>query len=119
MFDIGFWEIALIFIVALVVVGPERLPGLVRTVGLWVGKMRRIVSEVKDEVEKELRLEELKRSINQQESVDEMKRLAERVKSINSEIQTDIRDIARLEDKPTAKADTASSESLTKRDPGV
>ena len=66
MFDIGFWEILLIFVVALIVVGPERLPGLARTAGLWVGKARRIVAEMKSEVERELQMDELKRSIQQQ-----------------------------------------------------
>jgi sec-independent protein translocase protein TatB len=114
MFEVGFWEIFLIFIVALVVVGPERLPGLVRTVGLWVGKARRIVTEVKDEVERELRLEELKHSISQQSHLDEMKQLAERVKSINSEIQTDISHTAQLiDDKPFSKTDS-SPDRLTK-----
>lgn len=121
MFEIGFWEIVLIFVIALVVVGPERLPGLVRTVGLWVGKARRIVSEVKDEVERELRVEELKRSIRQQEGIDEIKRLADRVKSINSEIQADISDTARLDDKPKPlpKEAPPSPDPLAKRDSGV
>lgn len=86
MFDIGFWELVLVFVVALVVVGPERLPELARTLGLWIGKARHMVSEVKGEVERELRMDELKRSIHQQETFEEMRRLADRVKSINSEV---------------------------------
>jgi len=43
MFDVGFWELALIGVVALIIVGPERLPGVVRTAGRWVGKGRRIL----------------------------------------------------------------------------
>jgi sec-independent protein translocase protein TatB len=42
MFDIGFWEMAFIGVIALVVIGPERLPGVARTAGLWVGKARRM-----------------------------------------------------------------------------
>ena len=38
MFDVGFWEMAFIGVIALVVIGPERLPGVARSVGLWVGK---------------------------------------------------------------------------------
>ena len=60
MFDIGFWELALIGVVALLVVGPERLPGLARTAGVWVRKVRRFVGSVKADIEQELRAEELK-----------------------------------------------------------
>ena len=55
MFDVGFWEIAIVAAVALVVVGPERLPPLARTVGLWIGKARRMVADVKADIDREVR----------------------------------------------------------------
>jgi sec-independent protein translocase protein TatB len=61
MFDLGFWELALIGVVALLVVGPDRLPGLARTVGLWVGRIRRYVSTVRDDIEREIQADELKK----------------------------------------------------------
>ena len=67
MFDVGFWEILLIMILALVVIGPERLPGAARTLGLWVGKGRRYVEGVKSEVEQEFDISEFKRVIHNQE----------------------------------------------------
>lgn len=67
MFDIGFWEILLILVLALVVIGPERLPGAARTLGLWVGKARRYVEGVKGEVEQEFDISEFKRVIHNQE----------------------------------------------------
>ena len=60
MFDIGFTEIALLSIVALLVVGPERLPAMVRTVGLWVGRIRRYANTVRQDIERELHAEELR-----------------------------------------------------------
>lgn len=87
MFDIGFWELILLAIVTLVVVGPERLPRLARTAGLWMGKARRMVSEVKSEVERELQIEEIKQSINRQGNVEEFRQLADRVKNINSDLK--------------------------------
>ncbi len=60
MFDIGFWEMSLIALIALVVLGPERLPKLARTVGLWVGRARRMVSDVKADIDREIRNSELK-----------------------------------------------------------
>lgn len=66
MFDIGFWELTLILIVALVVVGPERLPRLVRTAGLYLGRARRAVAAVKADVQRELAAEELKNALQKQ-----------------------------------------------------
>lgn len=53
MFDIGFWELLLIGLVALLVIGPERLPGAARTLGLWVRRARALVNLVRDEVERQ------------------------------------------------------------------
>lgn len=55
MFDVGFWELALIGIVALVIIGPERLPGAAHTAGLWVEKGRRMLRDAKSDIDRELR----------------------------------------------------------------
>tara|TARA_R110002096_G_scaffold42642_10_gene114864 strand:+ start:3574 stop:3867 length:294 start_codon:yes stop_codon:yes gene_type:complete len=60
-FDIGFWEFSLIAIVALVVVGPEKLPELTRTVGKLIGRARRTMRELKYELERDAEFEEVKR----------------------------------------------------------
>ena len=67
MFDIGFWELFLILILALLVVGPERLPKAARTAGYWFGKARRYVEGVKEEVASEFDVSELKRMVHNQE----------------------------------------------------
>ncbi len=59
MFDVGFWELTIIGVVALIIVGPERLPGLARTAGLWIGKARRMVTDVKRDIDRELKASEL------------------------------------------------------------
>ncbi len=61
MFDIGFSELLIVAVVALIVLGPEKLPTAVRTVGLWVGKIRRSVASIQSEISEELRLDELRR----------------------------------------------------------
>jgi sec-independent protein translocase protein TatB len=66
MFDIGFWELMLIGLVALVVVGPERLPKLAYTAGKWLGKGRSMLSMVKSEIDKEMKAEELKQILEKQ-----------------------------------------------------
>jgi len=64
MFDIGFSELLLIAIVALVVLGPERLPKAARFAGLWVRRARAQWDSVKQELERELEAEELKRNLH-------------------------------------------------------
>ncbi len=54
MFDIGFWEILVVAVVALVVVGPERFPGMIKKAGYWLGQFRRIVANVKSEIKTEV-----------------------------------------------------------------
>jgi sec-independent protein translocase protein TatB len=61
MFDIGFTEIFVIGVVALIVIGPERLPRVAKTVGLLFGRMQRYVSEVKADINREIELDELRK----------------------------------------------------------
>jgi len=66
MFDVGFWELALIAVVTLLVVGPERLPKVARTAGLWIGRGRRMLSAVKAEIDQEIKAGELKEILEKQ-----------------------------------------------------
>jgi sec-independent protein translocase protein TatB len=66
MFDIGFWELMIIGLVALLVVGPERLPKLAYTAGKWLGKGRSMLRAVKSEIDKEMKAEELREILEKQ-----------------------------------------------------
>lgn len=66
MFDVGFQELILVAIVALVVVGPERLPRVARVAGKWLGHARRTLANVKHEIDRELKAEELKKILDEQ-----------------------------------------------------
>ena len=61
MFDVGFSEILLIAVVALIVIGPERLPKVARTLGHLFGRLQRYVAEVKADIDREMQMEELKK----------------------------------------------------------
>ena len=61
MFDIGFSELMVIAVLALIVLGPERLPKVARTVGHLVGRMQRYVNDVKSDISREMQLDEIKR----------------------------------------------------------
>ena len=60
MFDIGFSEMVVLAVVALVVLGPERLPKVSRQVGQWMGKLRRYVDDVKSDINRQMELSELR-----------------------------------------------------------
>lgn len=81
MFDIGFWEMAFISVIALLVIGPERLPGVARAIGLWVGKARRMINDVKRDFKKELDEAELNNLKELKDDIDsaarELKRTAD------------------------------------------
>lgn len=64
MFDIGFWEMMLIGIVALVVIGPERLPAVARTLGRWTAKVRNFVANTRADIEKEFNSEEIRKLLD-------------------------------------------------------
>lgn len=74
MFDIGFMELVLIGIVALVVVGPERLPGAIRTATLWIGRAKRSFNQVKAEIEKEINADEIKRQLHNESILADIKK---------------------------------------------
>lgn len=74
MFDVGLSELVLIGVVALVVIGPERLPRVARTAGILLGRLQRYVGDVKGDIQRELQLEELRKL---QQQVVEQARLTE------------------------------------------
>lgn len=80
MFDIGFWEIALVGVVALLVLGPERLPKVARVAGMWIGKGRRFMSSVKGEIDRELKADELKRIMAEQAKANDLYEITEQAR---------------------------------------
>lgn len=75
MFDIGFWELTTIAVIALLVIGPDKLPGVARTAGKWVGRARRFVGDVKSDIDRELKQEELKKALAEDAGLDEIKQI--------------------------------------------
>ena len=79
MFDVGFSELIVIGIVALVVIGPEKLPRVARTIGLLLGRAQRYVNDVKADINREMHLEDLKKM--QSEMTNSMRSLEDGLKS--------------------------------------
>ncbi len=67
MFDIGFSEIVVCAVVALLVIGPERMPEAVRTVGLWIGRLKRSLRETRSEIERQIGVDDIRRQLHNEE----------------------------------------------------
>lgn len=89
MFDVGFWEVLFILVLALVVIGPERLPGAARQAGLFVGKARRYIEGVRSEVESELDISEFKRILSNQEV---------QINELQNKIRTSVDNVVKIDD---------------------
>jgi sec-independent protein translocase protein TatB len=111
MFDVGFSEIVVIAVVALVVIGPEKLPKTARTLGVLFGRLQRYVGEVKADISRELELEELRKLQSEMQSTaQELKQSVETAaKSVESGIRDVERDLNATGQDATARvADTAA-----------
>lgn len=67
MFDIGFSELIVCAVVALVVIGPERMPEAVRTIGLWIGRVKRSLSETRSEIERQIGVDDIRRQLHNED----------------------------------------------------
>jgi sec-independent protein translocase protein TatB len=105
MFDIGFTELLVIALVALIVIGPERLPRVARTLGHLAGRLQRYVADVKADINREVELEELKKMR------DSMQQAASSMESsFNAELQKTESELnAAAEGKPQAEAQPESA----------
>ena len=84
MFDVGFSEVVMIAIIALVILGPERLPKVARTIGFWVGKARRMVADVKSDIDRERRESELA----------DLRKLGDEISDVKNEVQSAAGEVA-------------------------
>src|SRR3989442_15110481 len=91
MFDIGFSEIVVIGVVALIVIGPERLPKVARTLGHMFGRLQRYVNEVKADINREMELDELRRLQGEVQSA--AREFETSVTRAASEVQSGVRSV--------------------------
>ncbi len=89
MFDVGFFELMLIGIVALLVVGPERLPKVARTAGMWLGRGRRFINTVKDDIDREVKADELRSILEKQKQNNPLHEIVEDTKSSFEQIKSE------------------------------
>src|SRR5215217_627200 len=114
MFDVGFSEIVVIAVVALIVIGPEKLPKTARTLGLLFGRLQRYVNDVKSDISREIQLDELRKL--QQEVQTAAKDMETSVTSTVAQVESGLRGVeselnATADD--LSKADAASTTERT------
>ena len=109
MFDIGFFELLLIGLVALLVVGPERLPKVARTAGLWIGKARRMLNSVREDIEQEIKADELKRILEEQKRANPMHSIIEDTRKTVDDLKSTTESATRTLSGSSGSAKDASS----------
>lgn len=90
MFDIGFPELVVISVVALLVIGPEKLPEAVRTASLWIGRMQRSFANIRREIESEIGADEVREQLRNESIMADL----ETAKSSVSELASEVRGAA-------------------------
>lgn len=106
MFELGFWELVLVAVVALVVLGPERLPHALRTVGNWVRTVKQMASSAQQQVERELNLQQLREDLKKAEALG-MHNLPEGLSQSVESLKQAAAEVTR----PYASAEPAATES--------
>jgi len=94
MFDVGFWELCLVGLVSLLVIGPEKLPAAARVAGFWLGKTRNMVASVKAEIKEELQAEEMRQIFKEQAGIEELKNVLEEGSDTVNELTSSIKSIS-------------------------
>lgn len=94
MFDSGFLEMLIVGIIALIVVGPERLPGVAAKAGKMVGKMKAFVANTREDIEKEIRSDEMRSMLDQQK--EEISELRDMMKSSKSDVSDSLNEASNM-----------------------
>ena len=81
MFDIGYGELLLIAIVALLVLGPDKLPGALRTAGLWISRLRRSFDRMRSEIEQEVGADDIRRQIHNEMMLDQAREIRREIEA--------------------------------------
>ena len=89
MFDFGFWEIAIIGVITLIVVGPEKMPSLARKAGLYFGRFKKFLNKIKSDINEELKMDEIKEQISMDEEEIILSEVAQEVKSSTEPLNED------------------------------
>ena len=110
MFDIGFPELVVVSVVALLVIGPEKLPEAIRTMSLWVGRIQRSFASIRREIESEIGADEIRQQLHNENIIKELEETKNTLQQAGQDVRTTIN--ATVERAEKAPAD--KNESRTK-----
>lgn len=116
MFDIGFWELAIIGVVTLIVVGPERMPALARTAGKWFGRLSRFITSVKSDIDRELKAEEMKKAMAKHTESAGLHDIIEETKADMADIKQTTDEVVSATNEAAQEAENHAPESATDGD---
>ncbi len=111
MFDIGFPELVVVSVVALLVIGPEKLPETIRTLSLWVGRVQRSFTSIRREIESEIGADEIRQQLHNEDIMKELEETKNSLQQAGQDVRTTIN--ATVERAETS-APVDKSESRTK-----
>ena len=87
MFDIAFSEFFLFAVIALIILGPSRLPQAIRTMSLWLGRIRRTYNNIRLEIDQEVGIDEVRKQLHNEQILAEMKDLQQEARQFHNEIR--------------------------------
>ena len=111
MFDIGFPELVVVSVIALLVIGPEKLPETIRTLSLWVGRVQRSFASIRREIESEIGADEIRQQLHNEDIMKELEETKNTLQQAGQDVRTTIN--ATVERAETS-APVDKSESRTK-----
>ena len=88
MFDIGFPELVVVSIVALLVIGPEKLPETVRTISLWIGRFQRSFANIRQEIESEIGADEIRQQLHNESIMKELEETKKTLQQAGQDVST-------------------------------
>ena len=100
MFDFGFWEIAIIAVITLIVVGPERMPSLARKAGVYAGKLNKFVKKIKYDIDEQIKVDELKDQLSFEDEKSTLSETLDDVKASSEDSKQEIIKASETEPQP-------------------
>ena len=95
MFDIGFSEILIIATLTLIVMGPNRLPETIKTITLWIGRLRNFISSARSDIENEVGIDEIKKQLHNERVMQEIAKTKAELNSVTQDLSSDKKDAKR------------------------
>jgi sec-independent protein translocase protein TatB len=91
MFDIGFPELLMISVVALLVIGPEKLPETIRSISLWIGRLQRSFANIRQEIENEIGADEIRAQLHNEGIMKDLENAQKTIRDVQTDVNTKLR----------------------------